>query len=46
MQDMREETALYSLWRNYAAQNSYADGLEFHVILDTVEEIAELSCID
>ena len=42
MQDMREETALYSLWRNYAADNSYAEGLEFHVLLDTVEEIAEL----
>lgn len=46
IRDMREETALYSLWRNYAAENSYADGLEFHVILDTAEEIAELSCID
>lgn len=42
MRDMREETALYSLWRNYAAENSYAEGLEFHVLLDTVEEIAEL----
>ena len=42
MRDMREETALYSLWQNYAAENSYAEGLEFHVLLDTVEEIAEL----
>lgn len=46
MRDMREETALYSLWRNYAAENSYAEGLEFHVLLDTVEEIAELIGID
>lgn len=46
VQDMREETALYSLWRNYAAENSYAEGLEFHVLLDTVEEIAELIGID
>lgn len=42
MRDMLEETALYSLWWNYAAENSYAEGLEFHVLLDTVEEIAEL----
>lgn len=44
--DMREETALYSLWRNYAAENSYAEGLEFHVLLDTVEEIAKLIDIE
>lgn len=42
LRDMREETALYSLWRNYAAENSYAEGLEIHVLLDTIEEIAEL----
>ena len=42
MRDMREETALYSLWRNYAAKNSYAEGLEFHVLLDTATEIAEM----
>ena len=42
MRDMREENALYSLWRNYAAENSYAEGLEFQVLLDSVEEIAEL----
>ena len=46
MRDMREETALYSLWRNYVAENSYAEGLEFHVLLDTVEEIAEMIDID
>lgn len=46
MRDMREETALYSLWRNYAAENSYAEGLEFHVLLDTVEEIAGMIDID
>lgn len=46
MRDMREETALYRLWRNYAAENSYAKGLEFHVLLDTVEEIAEMIDID
>nr|WP_275443709.1 nucleotidyl transferase AbiEii/AbiGii toxin family protein [Petralouisia muris] len=46
MRDMREETALYSLWRNYAAENSYAEGLEFHVLLDTVEEIAKLIDIE
>ena len=42
MRDMREENALYSLWLNYAAENSYAEGLEFQVLLDSVEEIAEL----
>lgn len=41
MRDMRQETALYSLWKNYAVENSYAEGLEFHVLLDTVEEIAK-----
>lgn len=46
MRDMREETALYSLWWNYAAENSYAEGLEFHVLLDTATEIAELIGID
>ena len=40
MRDMRKETALYSFWRNYAAESSYAEGSEFHVLLD--EEIAKL----
>lgn len=40
--EMREEIGLYNLWRNYVAANSYANGLEFSVLLDTVEEIAKL----
>lgn len=40
LNDMREEPQLYTLWRNYAAENTYAAGLEFHQILDTVEEIS------
>lgn len=42
IKDMHEEAALYSLWQNYAVKNSYAKELEFHILLDTVEEIAKL----
>lgn len=42
MDEMREEIGLYNLWQNYVAANSYANGLEFSVLLDTVEEIAKL----
>ena len=42
LKDIREEPQLYLLWDNYAANNSYIGELEFHTVLDTVEEIAKL----
>lgn len=42
MRDIREEPQLYTLWRNYAAENAYAGELEFYQVLDTVDEIANL----
>ena len=42
LKEIREEPQLYTLWRNYVAENKYAEGLEFHVILDVVDEIAEM----
>ena len=42
LKEIREEPQLYTLWRNYVAENKYAEGLEFHVILDIVDEIAEM----
>lgn len=33
---------MYLLWDNYVAENKYIGDLEFHVILDTLEEVAEL----
>lgn len=40
MRDIREEPQLYTLWKNYAANNPYVGDLEFSVVLDTVDEIA------
>lgn len=40
--DIREEPALYLLWDNYVADNQYIGELDFHEVLDTVEEMAEL----
>lgn len=42
LRDMREEPQLYTLWRNYAAENPYVGELEFSKVLGTVETIAEL----
>ncbi len=42
LKDIREEPQLYLLWDNYVANNSYIGELEFHTVLDTVEEIAKL----
>lgn len=42
LRDIREEPQLYTLWRNYVSENTYARDLEFHILLDTLEEIAEL----
>ena len=41
LSDMREEPQLYTLWRNYAAENAYAKELQFHDVLDTVEIISK-----
>lgn len=42
LKDIREEPALYLLWDNYVADNKYIGQLEFHEVLDTVEEVAKL----
>lgn len=42
VQDIREEPALVSLWRNYAAENSYIGNLQFSAVVDTVEYIGRL----
>ena len=42
LKDIREEPAMYLLWDNYVAENKYIRELEFHVVLDTVEEVAKL----
>lgn len=42
LQDIREEPQLYLLWDNYAEENKYIGDLQFHVVLDTVDEIARL----
>lgn len=42
LKDIREEPQLYLLWDNYAEENKYIGDLQFHVVLDTVDEIARL----
>ena len=42
LKDIREEPQMYLLWDNYVAENKYIGDLEFHVVLDTVEDIAKL----
>lgn len=42
IKDIREEPQMYLLWDNYVAENKYIGELEFHVVLDTVEEVAKL----
>ena len=42
LKDIREEPAMYLLWDNYVAENKYIRELEFHIVLDTVEEVATL----
>lgn len=42
LKDMREEPQMHLLWDNYVTENKYIGTLEFHTVLDTVEEIAEL----
>ena len=41
LKDLREEPQMYLLWDNYIAENRYIGKLEFHVVLDTLEEVAE-----
>ena len=41
LKDIREEPAMYLLWDNYVAENKYIRELEFHIVLDTVEEVAK-----
>lgn len=42
LKDIRGEPAMYLLWDNYVAENKYIRELEFHIVLDTVEEVAKL----
>lgn len=42
IKDIREEPQMYLLWDNYVAENKYIRELEFHIVLDTVEEVAKL----
>ena len=42
LKDIREEPAMYLLWDNYVAENKYIRELEFHIVLDTVGEVAKL----
>lgn len=42
IKDIRKEPQMYLLWDNYIAENKYIGELEFHIVLDTVEEVAKL----
>lgn len=42
IKDIRDEPQMYLLWNNYVSENKYIGELEFHVVLDTVEEVAKL----
>ena len=41
LKDLRKEPQMYLLWDNYISENRYIGNLEFHVVLDTLEEVAE-----
>lgn len=40
IRDIREEPALEKLWKNYVAENTFARGLTFSQVVDTLEEVA------
>ncbi len=42
LKDLREEQQMYLLWDNYLSENRYIGNLEFHVVLDTLEDVAEV----
>ena len=42
LKEIREEPHMYLLWDNYVEENKYIGELEFHEVLDTVDEIAKL----
>lgn len=46
LKDIREEPQMYLLWDNYIAENKYIGNLEFHEVLDTVDEAATAKCGD
>jgi hypothetical protein len=41
LKDFRAEPQIYLLWDNCAKENKYIDELESHVVLDTLEAVAE-----
>ena len=42
IKDIREEPQMYLLWDKYIVENKYIGELEFHQVLDTVDEVANL----
>lgn len=42
IQGMREEEPLERLWKNYIQNNSYANGISFSEVLDTVAKVARI----
>ena len=42
IKDIREEPHMYLLWDNYVSENKNIGELEFHVVLETVDEVAKL----
>lgn len=42
IQDIQDESNLYTLWNNYIAVNKYIGDLQFNEVLDTLKEIAEI----
>lgn len=41
LKEIREEPPLYLLWNNYLQENKYIGELEFHEVLDSVDELGE-----
>lgn len=46
VQDIRDEKALEQLWQNYTEINTYAAGLQFQEVVNTVEEIGTLLSVN
>lgn len=40
--EIREEPAMYQLWKNYIVDNKYIGELSFQYVLNTVDEVAKL----
>jgi len=42
IKDIREEPQMYRLWENYVRDNKYIGNIDFHIVLDTLEEVASI----